>query len=576
MKAAIYARKSSDNEAGVSRQVEIARDFIAARKWTLDSAHVYTDNDVSGAVFSRPGLDAFMVAALAKPRPFDVLVVMDSSRLGREQSETLALQLRIVRTGCRIIHYQDGQELLLNTPVEKLIASVTNFSNEDFRHQIRLKTASALKKKAEQGHVAGSAVYGYDNRRVPSGSHTERVINEAEAAIVQRIFTWAAEGWGARRIARALNAAKVPHAHADHVCSPKCQHAPGKFKGWAATTIRAMLRNPIYTGVVMYRGQRLDVTVPRIIKPELWERTQAQMARARRAFSGKRSADGRLSGRPEAPVGVHLLSGLIVCGGCRGSMIAITRASAAKVRKYYVCAASYKRGADCPARHAIPYDRLHAAVLEPFEHLGPEVLGQMLDAELARMAEAYEAQRGSLDALKAEVIRLDAELGRLAEGVAQGGQLPILLSTIEAKQRARDDAAARLEHAQGLSLDGLPPRYQEMLAVVQGLAGGLKGLMGASQDAREILRSIITEPLTIRPTVDAEGRHSGWEWTGTAHLGKLITGKLGRVTKDGKPCGRGRSRGCSGAGCRPPRAPSRSPTRRRPRPASRGPRPGRG
>src|SRR5262245_56772941 len=117
MKAAIYSRKSTDDAVSAERQVEIARDFIASKGWTV--AAEYVDNAVSGASFDRPGLNALLKAISTKPRPFSVLVVMDASRLGREQAETLALQARITKAGVRIFHYQDGSELLLNTPVQK-------------------------------------------------------------------------------------------------------------------------------------------------------------------------------------------------------------------------------------------------------------------------------------------------------------------------------------------------------------------------------------------------------------------------------------------------------------------------
>ena len=99
---------------------------------------------------------------------------------------------------------------------------------------------------------------------------------------------------------RPLASPSLPYPRAGHVCSPACQHKPGKYRGWAATSVRGILTNEIYAGVVIYRGKRLDVKVPRIISPELLERARGQMERTRRAFSGKRSADGRLSGRPEA------------------------------------------------------------------------------------------------------------------------------------------------------------------------------------------------------------------------------------------------------------------------------------
>jgi DNA invertase Pin-like site-specific DNA recombinase len=58
MIAAIYARKSTSQDdvaedaKSVNRQIAGARAFIAAKGWTLDEAHVYTDDGVSGALFA--------------------------------------------------------------------------------------------------------------------------------------------------------------------------------------------------------------------------------------------------------------------------------------------------------------------------------------------------------------------------------------------------------------------------------------------------------------------------------------------------------------------------------------------
>ena len=63
MKAAIYARKSNDdndrNEGNksVTRQIERARAYIEARGWGMDEAHIFVDDGISGAEFiKRPGL----------------------------------------------------------------------------------------------------------------------------------------------------------------------------------------------------------------------------------------------------------------------------------------------------------------------------------------------------------------------------------------------------------------------------------------------------------------------------------------------------------------------------------------
>src|SRR5262244_1994792 len=93
MIAAIYARKStdqnvSDEEKSVTRQIERARAYAERKGWTVAEEHIYADDGISGAEFQkRPGFLRLMNAL--RPRPsFQVLVMMEESRLGREQIET--------------------------------------------------------------------------------------------------------------------------------------------------------------------------------------------------------------------------------------------------------------------------------------------------------------------------------------------------------------------------------------------------------------------------------------------------------------------------------------------------------
>jgi DNA invertase Pin-like site-specific DNA recombinase len=89
MIAAIYARRSTDQhlpdaEKSVARQIQHGRDYAVRKGWTVDERHVYSDDGVSGGEFQRrPGFLRLMNAL--RPRaPFDVLVLMDEDRLGRE------------------------------------------------------------------------------------------------------------------------------------------------------------------------------------------------------------------------------------------------------------------------------------------------------------------------------------------------------------------------------------------------------------------------------------------------------------------------------------------------------------
>lgn len=69
MWAAIYARKSTEQEGvaeeqkSVARQIENARSFAASRGWTVVDDHVFSDDGIGGAEFARrPGLIRLMAA----------------------------------------------------------------------------------------------------------------------------------------------------------------------------------------------------------------------------------------------------------------------------------------------------------------------------------------------------------------------------------------------------------------------------------------------------------------------------------------------------------------------------------
>ena len=96
MIAAIYARKSTDQtgvadeQKSVTRQIDHARAYATSKGWVIAEEHIYVDDGISGAEFAnRPGFLRLMNAL--KPRPaFQVLVMSEESRLGREAIETTA------------------------------------------------------------------------------------------------------------------------------------------------------------------------------------------------------------------------------------------------------------------------------------------------------------------------------------------------------------------------------------------------------------------------------------------------------------------------------------------------------
>jgi DNA invertase Pin-like site-specific DNA recombinase len=76
---------------------------------------VYVDDGVSGAEFAnRPGFLRLMNAL--KPRPtFQVLVMSEESRLGREAIETAYALKQLVTAGVRVFFYLEDRERTLDS-----------------------------------------------------------------------------------------------------------------------------------------------------------------------------------------------------------------------------------------------------------------------------------------------------------------------------------------------------------------------------------------------------------------------------------------------------------------------------
>src|SRR5215470_17827457 len=124
MIAAIYARKSTDQtgvadeQKSVARQVEHARAYAARKGWIVADEHVYVDDGISGAEFAnRAGFLRVMNALKPRPR-FNVLIMSEESRLGREQLEVGYALKQIIQAGVRVFFYLEDRERTLDSPTD--------------------------------------------------------------------------------------------------------------------------------------------------------------------------------------------------------------------------------------------------------------------------------------------------------------------------------------------------------------------------------------------------------------------------------------------------------------------------
>jgi DNA invertase Pin-like site-specific DNA recombinase len=376
----------AEDQRSVARQIESAKNYARKKGWTVDPSMVFADDGISGAEFStRDGLQRLLQVVKGKA-PFDVLIMSEGSRLGREQVQTAFALMQIVQSGVRVFYYQDDREATLDSPTDKMMMTLKAFADEMEREQARSRTYAAMRRKAEAGHVTGGRTFGYDNVEVKDASgkrsHVEATINDEQAAVVRRIFQLCASGEGLTAISKILNE--------EGCVSPRAQR--GRPNGWTASSVREVLRREKYRGVIVWDKTRkrnrwgakrqepkpssewLSHEAPElaIVTQAEWEAAHARIAADRQRFGG--AGGGRTPGNGAK----YLLTGLLKCK-CGAGIEARTRQQGGRRVLFYGCSACQRKGKSvCPNATTIRGDVLEDTVLRAVadDVLRPEVIAE--------------------------------------------------------------------------------------------------------------------------------------------------------------------------------------------------------
>ncbi len=487
MIAAIYARKSTeqtgvaDEQRSVARQVEHAIAYAHRKGWTVEDAYVFVDDGISGAEFAaRPGFVRLMNALTPRP-PFQVLVMSEESRLGREAIATAYALKQIVQAGVRLFFYMEDRERTLDSPTDKIMLSLTAFADELEREKGRQRTYDAMIRKARAGHVTGGRVFGYDNVEVLNASgersHVTRQINPAEAVVVRRMFELCAAGAGLTRITKTLNdeGALAPRAQ---------QHRP---TAWAGSSVREVLLRPLYRGEIVWNqtrkrdqwglsrrtdrpaGDWLRIAAPelQIVSDELWTAAQAQFADRQRKYTADQ-------GRRRDIESAYLLSGFARCGTCGGGLAAHSRQHGGQRVFFYGCTSFWKRGATvCSNNLVARMDVLDAEVLATLQDdvCRPAVIEEAVRLALEELSPGR--QETVREGLEADLLGVRQECDRLAEAIGRGGPLDALVARLASRQAQRIVIEGQLSVCASqrphVNLDGLERRLRAKLADWRGL-----------------------------------------------------------------------------------------------------------
>src|SRR6266403_5842482 len=204
-RVALYARYSSDNQrdASIEDQLRICREKAKRENWTVVST--YKDAGISGAsMILRPGIQTLLQDA--QRQQFDVVLAEALDRISRDQADVATLFKHLRFAGVPIITLAEGE-------ISELHVGLKGTMNALFLKDLAAKTHRGLEGRVRAGRSGGGLCYGYDVVREQDARgeqiHGGRIIDEAEAEIVRRIFREFATGKAPRAIARGLNADRL-------------------------------------------------------------------------------------------------------------------------------------------------------------------------------------------------------------------------------------------------------------------------------------------------------------------------------------------------------------------------------
>jgi site-specific DNA recombinase len=477
MRVALYARYSSDNQraASIDDQLRQAREYASRQGWVV--AVEFSDAAVSGATLLRPGLQALLRAALSGD--VDVALAESLDRFSRDQEDTAALFKRLSFVGVRLVTVSEGD-------IGHLHVGLKGTMNALYLQDLAQKTRRGLRGRVEAGSSGGGICFGY--RMVPGDVRGGRVVDDAQAAVVRRIFAEFIAGDSPKQIARRLNAERVA----------------GPTSGpWSPSTIHGhvrrgtgILNNELYIGRLVWNrlryikdpstGRRVsrlnpstdwviaDVPHLRIVNDELWRAAKARQAAVRRVIASSGLVRAR---RPE-----YLFSNLIRCAECGGGYTLITRGRMG-------CFNARSRGT-CSNRRQIGRfeveQRVLTAMTERF--LEPKAFA----AFCRGYADVMEARRkdfvGAVAGMRRELAAVDRGIREIVETVKGGYRGKAMLDELVALEAKK----ARLEAA--ISMPAPPALHPAMADVFREKVTALRAALEANEqptDAREMLRGLV-------------------------------------------------------------------------------------
>ena len=491
---AIYVRLSIENSGkdddgdSIANQISFCKAYLAEHA-DLKLYGIYEDNGEKGTNFDRPEFKRMMDDI--RSGKVKCVLVKDLSRFGRDYIEAGEYLEKIFPfMGIRFISITDGYDSLTCDDAEgALMIPLKNMINDVYAKDISRKIITSFRARQEKGEfLPAFAPYGYVKSKQVAYRYE---VDQETAPYVRMIFEWKAEGVSHNEICKRLNdmGAVTPARRKVDLGIWRAE----KYKNtvWFGRTIIDILKNPTYTGCIvygripklLYEGIKMhrapeeewryvpDAHEP-IISQELFDKVQQMFAERAKNFQKKMDETA-----PLRELVTNYFKGKIYCGDCGKRMRFIKptdkRYPIDQNHAVYVCGGYLDSGYSRCSRHSIRYPLVAEAVLAAikvqleFALKQEQLIRQMRGS--VREKNLIDKYVGQINYLLQELKKINGKREALFENFAEG-----ILDETEYQfvKKKYDDEAFRIEKkltgekAKKAQLDDVLSLSNEWLAAI--------------------------------------------------------------------------------------------------------------
>lgn len=464
---AIYVRLSIENSGkdddgdSIANQISFCKAYLAEHT-DLKLYDIYEDNGEKGTNFDRPEFKRMMDDI--RGGKVKCVLVKDLSRFGRDYIETGEYLEKIFPfMGIRFISITDGYDSLTCDDAEgALMIPLKNMINDVYAKDISRKIITSFRARQEKGEfLPAFAPYGYVKSKEVAYRYE---IDQETAPYVRMIFEWKAEGVSHNEICKRLNDMGAVTPARRKVDLGIWRAEKYKHTVWHGRTIIDIMKNPTYTGCIvygripksLYEGIKMhrapeeewryvpDAHEP-IISQELFDKVQKMFADRAEKFKAKMDENA-----PLRELVTNHFKGKIYCGDCGKRMRFVKptdrRYPVDQDHAVYVCGGYLDSGYSRCSRHSIRYPVVADAVLAAINIQLELALKQ---EQLIRQMRGSKREKnlidkyvGQMNYLSQELRKINGKRETLFENFAEG-----ILDEAEYQfaKKKYDDEAANIE-----------------------------------------------------------------------------------------------------------------------------------